>query len=132
MFYKNIVYVVAQYLFGFNSGFSGQVVYDPLMYQLYNMTCTSLPIIWYSVFDFEYLKGTGETQNDKNTKTLWLNPELYQIGLKGECFSIGIFAQWCFYGLWHAFVAYSTTMLVLDNVQTSQADGKDIDFWTAG
>jgi magnesium-transporting ATPase (P-type) len=68
MFYKNIVYVIPQYALGFNSGWSGQVLYDPFMYQMYNMTCTSLPIIWYSTFDFEYVKGIADGVVDTVTK----------------------------------------------------------------
>ena len=51
-FFKNTLYVTTQYFFGFYSAFSGQVLYDPFIYQLYNMTMTTFPILWYSVFDF--------------------------------------------------------------------------------
>lgn len=48
-FYKNVMYVMAQYYFGFQSGFSGQTLYDPFIYQLYNITMTSLPIMWFAI-----------------------------------------------------------------------------------
>lgn len=51
-FYKNFLYVSTQYFFGFYSAFSGQVLYEPGIYQLYNITMTSLPIMWYALFDF--------------------------------------------------------------------------------
>jgi phospholipid-transporting ATPase len=51
-FYKNVLYVMPQYYFGFDSAFSGQPLYDPFIYQLYNITMTSLPIMWYALFDF--------------------------------------------------------------------------------
>lgn len=47
-FYKNFLYVVTQWYFGFYSAFSGQTLYEQLIYQLYNITCTSVPIMWYS------------------------------------------------------------------------------------
>ena len=50
-FFKNTLYITVQYFFGFKSAFSGQVLYDPLIYQLYNMTMTTLPILWFSVMD---------------------------------------------------------------------------------
>ena len=49
--------MTTQYFFGFASAFSGQVLYDPVIYQLYNMTMTTFPILWFSVFDFEYEKA---------------------------------------------------------------------------
>jgi len=55
-FFKNTVYVTTQYFFGFWSAFLGQVLYDPVIYQLYNMTMTTFPILWFSVFDFQYEK----------------------------------------------------------------------------
>jgi len=51
-FFKNTVYVTAQNFFGFASAFSGQVLYDPVIYQIYNMTMTTFPILWFAVMDF--------------------------------------------------------------------------------
>ena len=31
-FYKNVMYVTAQYFFGFFSAFSGQPLYEPMIY----------------------------------------------------------------------------------------------------
>ena len=36
--------------------FSGQVLYEKAIYQLYNITFTSFPIMWYAVWDKEYEK----------------------------------------------------------------------------
>lgn len=55
-FYKNFLYVVTQFYFGFVSAFSGQPLYEQFIYQLYNITCTSAPIMWYSTYDYEYEK----------------------------------------------------------------------------
>ena len=44
---------MTQFYFGFYSAFSGQPLYEQFIYQLYNITMTSLPIMWYAVFDFE-------------------------------------------------------------------------------
>lgn len=60
MFYKNALYVSTQFWFGFWSGYAGQTLYDPMIYQLFNITMTSLPIVWYSMFDYEYLKDDDE------------------------------------------------------------------------
>lgn len=55
-FYKNILYISCQYVFGFWSTFSAQVLYEPFIYQLYNITFTSVPIMYYALFDFEHEK----------------------------------------------------------------------------
>lgn len=44
-FYKNILYLIPQFWFGFYSGFSGQSPYDLFIFQCYNFMFTSLPII---------------------------------------------------------------------------------------
>ena len=51
-FYKNMLYVVAQFWFGFYFVFSGQPLYDAFIYQMFNISFTGLPIMWYAVFDF--------------------------------------------------------------------------------
>ena len=136
MFYKNVLYVITQYYFGFASGFSGQTLYDALIYQFYNITCTSLPICWYATFDFEYLRSAEQDkdhkQGDKKPKYFLQNPELYGYGLRSEGFSVQIFGAWLLYGIWHAAVVYATTMFVLSQAQAHQADGKDMGFWVSG
>jgi len=57
------------YVFGFYSAFSGQRMYEGLIYQAYNLTMTSLPIFFYCVFDFEYLKDEViKRKNDKSAE----------------------------------------------------------------
>jgi len=56
MFYKNVIFVFPFFWYGFYSVFSGVIFYDTFMYQLYNIFFTSLPIIYFSIFDYEYVK----------------------------------------------------------------------------
>lgn len=70
-FYKNFLYVVTQFYFGFYSAFSGQTLYDQVIYQLYNMTMTSAPIMYFATYDYQYEKDpetlaekTGNKPND--------------------------------------------------------------------
>ena len=55
-FYKSVMYMIPQFYFGFLSGFSGLVFYEPVIYQMYNISMTGLPIMYYALFDFEYSK----------------------------------------------------------------------------
>lgn len=82
MFYKNVIFVVAQFWFGFRNAFSGQTLYEPFLYQGYNLVFTAFPIIWFAVYDLQHPKA-------KFLK----DPSLYEIGLKNECFSTTSFFQ---------------------------------------
>ena len=93
MFYKNQLFVQPIFWFGFASAFSGQVIYEPVIYQLYNMAFTAFPIMWFAMFDEEFRKE--EFHN---------NPQLYWVGLKNHFFSykeltISVFKA-LFNGLW--------------------------------
>ena len=54
MFYKNILFVMPQFWYGFWSAFSGQTLYESWIYQGYNLAFTAFPIMWYCVFDLQY------------------------------------------------------------------------------
>lgn len=76
---------------------------------MYNVAFTSVPIMWYALFDFEYekdvnpLKGTAQT---RGRLYYMRHPHLYRIGPEGACFGISHFARWVFYALAHAFLVY--------------------------
>jgi len=64
-FYKNFLYIIAQYFFGFHSAFSGQVLYEKVIYQLFNITFTSFPIMWYAISDFQHQRDRPEYDNEE-------------------------------------------------------------------
>lgn len=110
-FYKNVLYITTQFFFGFWSMFSGQPLYEPFIYQLYNITMTSLPIMYFALFDFQYEKEpspmkrrSGRRQDD--ALYFLKHPQLYRIGIECRCFGVRQFLRWDIYGLWHAFVIY--------------------------
>jgi phospholipid-transporting ATPase len=70
-FYKNILLVMPQLWFGFNNHFSSATIYDPWIYQLYNVAFTSFPIIAYAIFDQHHDKLTSLKE-----------PHLYKVGLQ--------------------------------------------------
>jgi len=94
-FYKNVLYVMTQYYYGFWSAFSGETLYDPIIYQLYNITMTSLPIMYFALFDFQF------------TKEVFLTDALkYKLGMKGSEYSLWIFTGWFLLAMWHAIIIY--------------------------
>lgn len=91
-----MLYVVVQYFFGFFSVFSGQPLYEPYIYQLYNITFTGLPIMWYATMDFEFEKSH-----------FLENPMLYRLGLDGKQFGYLVFWKWIFYAVFQsAFIIF--------------------------
>lgn len=73
MFYKNVVFVFPIFWFGFFSVFSGTAIYENLLYQGFNIFFTSIPIMWFALYDFQYDK-----------EELLAHPKHYQIGLKSK------------------------------------------------
>jgi len=94
-FYKNMLFVIPQFWYGFSSGFSGQPLYDPWIYQLYNVSFTCLPIIWYGIYD-----------KQEKSKILMRDYNLYYPGIIGKLFHSKRFWKWVLYGAIQAFFVY--------------------------
>ena len=86
MFYKNVLYVMVQFLFGYWSVFSGQTMYEKWIYQIYNVTFTGLHNIWYALFDWEFEKEVFMT-----------TPIYYSIGMRDTVFNMKEFWIWFLY-----------------------------------
>jgi magnesium-transporting ATPase (P-type) len=83
------MYVFPIFIFGVFSKFSGTGIYDPYLYNLYNVFFTGLAIIWFAVFDWEFEK-----------MQLLRQPRLYKIGLEDVFFNKWVFWRWFFYAVW--------------------------------
>lgn len=82
-FYKNVLYVIVQYYFGFYSVFSGQTLYEPWLYQLYNISFTGGAVFYWGVMDFKYTKAKSMSE-----------PLLYKVGIDGKLFNHKVFWGW--------------------------------------
>jgi len=106
-------------MFGVFSTFSGQPMYEPWLYQIYNITYTSFPIIFYSLFDFE-----------KPKEILMYTPDLFRIGMTNAKFDITTLFMWIFYSSYHAaqilFLCYTLPC------DTAVENGKTFSFWPGG
>ena len=58
---------------------------------------TSLPIMWYSIADYQFSKEMPNKITGRLQKFMEC-PELYSIGHNNECFSVSIFFMWIIYG----------------------------------
>lgn len=83
-------------------------MYEPLIYQLYNITMTSIPIMYFALFDFEYEKGV-----------FMKKPKLYKIGMNSSCFGYGTFAMWLLYAMFHGLIIYFICFGMLLDTQIS-------------
>ena len=95
---------------------------------MYNITMTSLPIMWFAIFDFEFEKDREEAQKAGyvsigDGKLFMRNPQLYKLGMNGSCFSLKILSQWILYAIWHAFVIYNVNFYVLSQDDTYSSIG---------
>lgn len=102
-FYKNILFVMPQFWFGFFSAFSGQVFYEKWIFQIYNIFFTAFPIMLFALFDQEHSKSV-----------LMEKPKHYKIGLKNQCFSTFIFWKWIAYGFGMSAVVFSISFFTFN------------------
>mmetsp|Transcript_42587 Transcript_42587/g.97679 ORF Transcript_42587/g.97679 Transcript_42587/m.97679 type:complete len:1123 (+) Transcript_42587:130-3498(+) len=120
-FYKNIVVVLPQYFLGAVSMFSGQKYYNDIMYQVYNVLHTMLPIVIFGILE----QDVGRTLSVKY-------PELYKAGHDREYLKLRVSAIWLMQGLWHAIVCFWVPYLTLSNGNITSSDGKANDIWLCG
>jgi len=103
------------------NGFSGQTIYDPILFQLYNICYSSLPIVVYSLFDKE-----------KKGREYLKNPDLYAVGPKDLLFNKLTFWSWIFYGVWQSLLLTLPTFYAMEGNFIYEEDGYMFNFWTSG
>jgi hypothetical protein len=81
MFYKNILFTLPLFYYGFFSGMSGTIFYDTIIFQFYNTLYTAgFPAV-FAILDKEF--GQGEY--------LANHPYLYRRGSTGKIFTYQLF-----------------------------------------
>jgi phospholipid-transporting ATPase len=109
-FYKSMLYVIAQFWFGFMSVFSGMTLYEPFIYQMYNFNFTGVSIMWYAIFDCAYpityttnKKSYDQCpENLRKESKLLQDPKLYSLGKDNTHFNPVVFWTWIAYGFGQA------------------------------
>jgi phospholipid-transporting ATPase len=83
-FYKNLIIVLPQIWIAPLTGFSGQVVYEPFIFEFYNVVFTSWPVLIYALFDKEF-----------DLDTLMNTHSLYSLGQSNLLFTKAhVFLRW--------------------------------------
>ncbi|KAI1285877.1 Phospholipid-transporting ATPase IF [Halotydeus destructor] len=96
-FYKNVIFVVPQFLFSFYNAFSSQTLYHGVLLMLYNMIYTASPILIY-----------GIVERPISLETLMDNPSLYKKISKNRLMRPVEFLKRFLNGFFHGLVLYVT------------------------
>ncbi|XP_063979096.1 phospholipid-transporting ATPase IF isoform X2 [Diachasmimorpha longicaudata] len=94
-FYKNIVFITPQLLFGFHSGFSSQALYSSIFLMGFNLFFTSLPVLMF-----------GLCEQDYSAETLKRFSQYYLLNKKNYLLSIYQTIIWLVTAIWQASVIY--------------------------
>jgi len=122
-FYKNFLLVLPPFLFGPWMSFSGQPFYAQAMYQLFNVTFTSIPIMLYAIFDRPY--------HEDGMSELETNPDEYVPGRKKELFGPKVFILWMSAAFFQACCCTFIAWQALGD-GTIQAGFTSGDLWSTG
>jgi phospholipid-transporting ATPase len=114
-FYKNVLFVMPQFWYGMISYFSGQTLYDPWIYQLYNIVFTCLPIIWFGIYDKEV-----------SYDSLMIDTRYYVQGMIGKLFHSIRFWKWVGYGMIQAVCVYVFSFVTNSSATNSEGRHQDI------
>ena len=118
MFYKNILYVIPQYWYGFASAFSGQTLYESWLYQGYNIVFTAFPIMWFAIFDQEFEK-----------REFVKDPYLYWIGISDACYSYAKLWRIVFQAIGNALIIDLFVFWSLNGTSIDNKRGETGCFW---
>lgn len=110
-----------QFWFGVFNYFSGQTLYESIIYQIFNIFYTSCPIIIYAVIDKEFQPNIL-VENSLN---------YYHQGMNNSLFNAKIFWGWFAFGVFNSlFIVMLSVHIVNSNFVTDE--GLMLGFWSAG
>ena len=104
-FFKNQVLILPQFWYGFMNGMSGASLYEPFLFQLYNIFYASLPIVIFAICDKEF-SGSFLTEH----------PKYYKPGLNDNYFNYKLFWRWFAAGSIQALFIALTAYIFLNDI----------------
>ena len=111
-FYKNILYVMVQFLMNYFACFSGQTLYEPWIYQFYNPGFTGVALMYWGIFDYQYEKSV-----------FMENHHLYRLGIEKRQFNQTRFFEWVFYAFYQALIIITIAYFGTEYYPTVNSDG---------
>jgi len=124
-FYKNFIFVFAQFWFALYNAFSGQVLFEPIIFQFFNIVFTGVPVIFYAIHDLEFEKKID------GSCELFKNPWYYRIGMENTHFSKVRFWAWVMYGCAHSAMVYYVNGYITEDTYKDES-GREFGFWEGG
>ena len=118
-FYKNFLFVMPQFFVGFYSLFSGQSIYDPWLYQLFNIVFSVLPILWFGIYDSE-----------RTTKVSMSNAQYYAFDNQ-KLYGNRNFVNWIFNGIFQGLAVF-IFVFFSNNTCANNNSGEIQDFKSMG
>uniref|UniRef100_A0A452I7P9 Phospholipid-transporting ATPase n=1 Tax=Gopherus agassizii TaxID=38772 RepID=A0A452I7P9_9SAUR len=119
-FYKNLCFILPQFLYQFFCGFSQQPLYDAAYLTMYNICFTSLPILAYSLLEQHI-----------NVETLTSDPRLYMKISDNAMLQWKPFLYWTFLGSFEGLVFFFGVYFLFQN-SSLEHNGKVFGNWTFG
>ncbi|XP_015299429.1 phospholipid-transporting ATPase IG isoform X4 [Macaca fascicularis] len=119
-FYKNLCFILPQFLYQFFCGFSQQPLYDAAYLTMYNICFTSLPILAYSLLEQHI-----------NIDTLTSDPRLYMKISGNAMLQLGPFLYWTFLAAFEGTVFFFGTYFLFQTASLEE-NGKVYGNWTFG
>ena len=120
-FYKNFVFTIVHFFYGFINNFSGQTIIDDWFITLYNLLFTSIPLAGRCILDYSIKPDDGKIIE-------MLIPFLYKEQRDDPIFTIKNFLLNLFKGAMHSLINYYWT--VFDIYSIINQDGNESNFWT--
>ena len=118
-FYKNFLFVMPQFYVGFYSLFSGQSIYDPWLYQLFNILFSVLPILWFGIYDSE------------RTTTVSMSNAKFYSSINRKLFDNLNFWKWIFNGIFQGLAVF-IFVFFSNNTYANNNSGEIQDFKSMG
>ena len=119
-FYKNFVFTIIHFFFGFLNDFSGQTIIDDWFISLYNLLFTSIPLGVRGILDVSLRPEDGRIVD-------LLIPFLYKEQKENPIFTIKNFLISLFKGVIHALINYFFTIYSIKAIMNK--DGYETNLW---
>ncbi len=118
-FYKNFIFTIIHFFYGFYNNFSGQTIYDDWFISLYNVLFTAVPLIIRALSDFDVKPDDGEIINK-------MMPILYKENRENPVFSKKNFFLNLIRGILYSTFAFSTTQSLRESAIDAQGNMADL------
>lgn len=93
--------------YGFFNLFSGTLFYDLIVFNLYNMCYTALPIVYFALYDHEF-----------EYQELYDNFLCYEVGNKSQLLNNIIFVEWILLGVLQSWLITFASFEILESSNT--------------